>query len=68
MGAHSSDSRTHEVPQRRSLPPSRDPAQGIRPGNTPREGPPLSGAEQDGKSLYWIVLHCTYEANPRKEH
>jgi len=68
MGAPTTHSRTHEVSERRSLPPSRDPVHGIHPGNTPREGPPLPGVEQDGKDLYWIVLHCTYEVKPQGEH
>jgi hypothetical protein len=68
MGAQTAHPRTHETPERRSLPPSRDPVHGIRPGNTPRGGPPHSGIETDDKAVYWIVLHCTYEVKPQKEH
>jgi hypothetical protein len=47
--------------ERRPLPPSRDPDQRIRPGNTPREGPPLRSADQEGQGLNWVVLRCNYE-------
>jgi hypothetical protein len=63
MGAHTTQSRTHEIQERRSLPPSRDPLHGVGQGMTPGEGPSLPDPEQDGRSLYWVVLHCSYEAN-----
>ena len=67
MSAQTTETRAPAVPERRSLPPSRDPVQGIRPGNTPREGPPLPGPAQAGQGLYWIVLHCSFEPNPQEE-
>jgi hypothetical protein len=54
--------------ERRSLPPSRIPDQGIRSGNTPREGPPLPPSGEPGPGLYWIVLHCRFEPDSRDEN
>ena len=68
MDARAEHGRTQAVPERRPLPPSRDPDQRIRPGNTPREGPPLPGTGPGEKGLYWVVLRCNYEARSEKGH
>lgn len=67
MSQVSTAAREPAATERRPLPPSRDPDQGIRPGNTPKEGPPLAAADTAGLATYWIVLHCSFEARPQKE-
>jgi hypothetical protein len=67
MSAHTLPAQVLPDQERRSLQPSRTPSQGIRPGNTPREGPPVPGLAQDEGDLYWIVLHCAYATNSQEE-
>jgi len=66
MNTHAGHESPHDVLERRSLQPLRDPVSGTQSDDPAAEGPPLTAIPQDDPGPYWTVLHCTFDLSLRR--